>query len=164
MIWTAHWFEQQDYKGMPSCGMKFCLFVQQTDTCMHTVIDTFNCRFVFLGLFSSTFVKFWHLCEMLYIWPRQTPCLLSSSKRGESPKSAPAPEKILDKGACIRRSDSIDVPNQSHNPTIASFQSTVAQCLLIPAHVHPLHDLMLGTWLSVGALRKASTHDSDQDH
>ena len=33
-----------------------CLFVQQTDTCMHTAIDAFNCHFVFLrsSLFGSS--------------------------------------------------------------------------------------------------------------
>ena len=72
MIWTAHWFQHQDYKGMLSCGMKCCLFVQQTGTRMHTVIDAFNCRFGFIGRLSIMFVKVWHLCEMLYVWPRQT--------------------------------------------------------------------------------------------
>ena len=80
MIWTTHWFEHQDNKGMPSCGMKFCLFGQQTDTRMHTVVDAFNCRFVYLGRLSIMFVKFWHWCEMLYVWPRQPPWILFSSK------------------------------------------------------------------------------------
>ena len=71
MMSTAHWFEQQDEKRMSSHG-EMCVYlcIKHKEACTAWMIHSTVVSF-FLGCLSIMFVKFWHLCVLFYVWPRQ---------------------------------------------------------------------------------------------